>query len=451
MLLQPPSPFLTGQLFTYGPNRVAFESLLASSSIIVSSCGSTTGTNHNNTTTSPEPSAPMLFESHQALLPPNKCILLGGLSDGLIPVPYTHALSEMVCHFPYHPTISSSSQQQPLPHQQQQSWSLLQPILSSSYTGFGHGTLDRDVMEIHEFIQYIIQYRNATQNIILIGHSTGCQQIVHYLKTYYGSTVDTNRTNDDDTNNDTDNDRPPLQRPIITFGAVLQAPVSDREAATIWNPNESSLYRTESEHLEQLQQHITFATTMIQEQQHRATEMMPRTAFWAPITVQRYYDLMVRKSGLDDYFSSDYTDGELRARLSHISSSSSSSSTSSFGGRLRRVIVACSGQDEYVPKHVDTEALLQRFCDAMNYRSSTTTTPTLKKENDDDDDDFKANKDPSPDIAIPLYLPHGNHNLSSNHGTDAQVLIQHIYNLMMEFTQHVVDDNNDGVNIRTDT
>jgi hypothetical protein len=57
----------------------------------------------------------------------NACILIGGLSDGLIPTPYTKPL-EGIC--------------------QELGWSLVQPILNSSYLGFGHGDLERDTNEL---------------------------------------------------------------------------------------------------------------------------------------------------------------------------------------------------------------------------------------------------------------------------------------------------------------
>jgi hypothetical protein len=88
------SPYgtLHGSLFQYYPNLVAFES-------------------------SPQ----------EELVAKNKCILIGGLSDGLLPTPYTPKL-EKACH--------------------NLGWSLVQPILSSSYFGFGNGDLDRDTKEI---------------------------------------------------------------------------------------------------------------------------------------------------------------------------------------------------------------------------------------------------------------------------------------------------------------
>ena len=58
---------------------------------------------------------------------PNKCILLGGLSDGLIPTPYVKELEQEA---------------------KRVNWSLVQPILSSSYLGFGSGDLNRDSSEL---------------------------------------------------------------------------------------------------------------------------------------------------------------------------------------------------------------------------------------------------------------------------------------------------------------
>ena len=60
-------------------------------------------------------------------LPTKKCILIGGLSDGFMPTPYTADL-ERECH--------------------KLGWSFVNPILSSSYVGFGNGDLERDSQEI---------------------------------------------------------------------------------------------------------------------------------------------------------------------------------------------------------------------------------------------------------------------------------------------------------------
>ncbi|GAX28541.1 hypothetical protein FisN_12Hh091 [Fistulifera solaris] len=275
---------------------------------------------------------------------PSKCILLGGLSDGLLPTPYTQGLSEQL---PKH-------------------WSLVQPLLQSSYTGFGHGTLDRDVQDLEALLVYLQTHRHA-ESFALVGHSTGCQCIVHYLKTK----------------------QPPQSLPLRL--AVLQAPVSDREHAAA-----SSQYAY----------FLSIAQDM--RQQGKLQEMMPRDAFWAPITAERYLDLQER-GGKDDYFSSDYSPEELMERLQHVGlfgERQREDETSDLSSRRFRCCVAYSGSDEYVPDHVDKAGLTERLVDAMNHGTS------------------------SP-VAHPLYLPHSNHNLS-NHEPERTKFMEHIVQLLQD-------------------
>jgi pimeloyl-ACP methyl ester carboxylesterase len=260
----PPASYgkLTGQLFLYATGRAAFES-------------------------SPTEIHTPSLEAH--VFCPNKVILLGGLSDGMMPVPYTDRL-EHACH--------------------NQNWSLVQPILSSSYLGFGNGSLERDTTELTELLSFLQTYRGAHQ-YVLVGHSTGCQNAVHYLK--HGKYKESIR------------------------GVVLQAPVSDREHAMM-----------ESEHYKK---YLEVAQTL--RDAGKAEEMMPRAALWAPITAQRYLDLNER-GGADDMFSSDFSDEELAERLRHV------------GQTKSHVLVAFSGSDEFVPSHVDSKALTKRLVEAMN-------------------------------------------------------------------------------------
>lgn len=120
--IPPISPYgtFTGELFQYSRNLVAFESVPPT----------------------PSPSSSSSSASQQQfLLPKCKCILIGGLSDGLVPTPYTKQLEE-ACHSL---TTTDDESQKSRPSS---SWSLIQPILSSSYLGFGNGNLDRDSNEI---------------------------------------------------------------------------------------------------------------------------------------------------------------------------------------------------------------------------------------------------------------------------------------------------------------
>ena len=287
------SPFsnygiLSGQIFLYGAGRVAFESPLS---------------------------------TNEQMLSSKKCILVGGLSDGLLPVPYTQDLETMCTEC---------------------NWSLVQPVISSSYTGFGHGSLQRDCDELEELMRFLIEYRNAEQ-FCLVGHSTGCQDAVYFLE-YAAPDL--------------------ISRMKVV---ALQAPVSDREDAMMRDG-----YAT----------NLEVAQTLVKDGQGH--EMMPRSAFWAPITAQRFLDLN-EKGGTDDYFSSDYTDDELAARLQQVGAHQQNG---------LQVLVACSGADEYVPSHVDKSLLADRLVAAMNAKCT----------------------DDKPAVAQRVYIESGNHNLKEGAG-----------------------------------
>lgn len=283
---------LAGELFLYAGNRVAFESPLPMAAAASSS------------------------------LSPSKCILLGGLSDGLMPVPYTQGLLE-AC--------------------QAEGWSLVQPILSSSYTGFGHGSLDRDATEIVELVHYLLAHRQA-ERVCFVGHSTGCQDICHFLRTQSDHPLWKRKGN------------PPQG---VVRGAVLQAPVSDRQQPA-------------AQDLVTYQRHVKTAQDMCAQDQ--GEEMMPRAAFWAPMTAQRMVDLQA-VGGRDDYFSSDYTDEQLAERLQ---------AAGDWPGL--HMLVAFSGADEYVAAHIDSALLTERLTAALNTKGP---------------------------VATPLYLAApANHNLS---------------------------------------
>ncbi|KAH6555684.1 hypothetical protein KP509_1Z236100 [Ceratopteris richardii] len=117
-------------------------------------------------------------------------------------------------------------------------------------------------------------------------------------------------------------------------GAILQAPVSDREyRATL--PETAAM--------------IDLAADMII--QGKPMELMPREASpEAPITAYRYHSLCAFL-GDDDMFSSDLTDQQLKLRLGHMA-------------RVHCQIIF-SMADEYVPEYVNKKALVERLCKAM--------------------------------------------------------------------------------------
>mmetsp|Transcript_17242 Transcript_17242/g.34570 ORF Transcript_17242/g.34570 Transcript_17242/m.34570 type:complete len:282 (+) Transcript_17242:110-955(+) len=116
--------------------------------------------------------------------PSTRClILLGGLGDSYLPLPYL---------LPLHELLASRS------------IALCTPTLRSSGMQFGWCSLDTDVEDLDECMSYLSTL--GYESFVLLGHSTGCQISVHYLLTRQSSP----------------------NHASVTLTA-LQAPVSDRE------------------------------------------------------------------------------------------------------------------------------------------------------------------------------------------------------------------------------
>lgn len=160
-----------------------------------------------------------------------------------------------------------------------------------------------------------------------------------------------------------------------TKSVALQAPVSDREHA-MTEPN--------------YEESVRIARQM--KGTGGGHEMMPRSAFWAPITASRFLSLQ-DIGGDDDFFSSDLSDEEMTARLGHVGKWGVDNSA--------YLLAAYSGADEYVPEHVDKDKLLERMCRAMNG-------PDGKRE------------DCERSVATPLMIEAANHNLSEGEGDGAR-------------------------------
>jgi pimeloyl-ACP methyl ester carboxylesterase len=58
-------------------------------------------------------------------------------------------------------------------------WSFCQLHMRSSYIGFGTGSLARDFEDISEAVGYLLE--NGKHQVVLMGHSTGCQNSIHYI------------------------------------------------------------------------------------------------------------------------------------------------------------------------------------------------------------------------------------------------------------------------------
>jgi hypothetical protein len=211
------------------------------------------------------------FEHGSPSEPSNLVLWIGGLGDGLLTVPYPRVIA------------------QALPP----SWSLAEVVLSASYKGWGTGSLKRDARELGDAVKYFNSQRPG-KKIVLMGHSTGCQDIMEYLVGPDSSS-----------------------RPAID-GAILQGGVSDREA---W------VFMTEEDGVrESLNAIIQQAKSLIDAGKER--EVMPTGAqgnvvskeLGAPMSAYRTYSLLA-PGGDDDYFSSDLSEEVLKNTFGKIPAS----------------------------------------------------------------------------------------------------------------------------------
>ncbi|KAK8043248.1 siderophore biosynthesis lipase/esterase [Apiospora phragmitis] len=108
------------------------------------------------------------YYTSQAVSQPHSVLFVGGLSDGLATTSYTADIIRAL---------------QPTP------WSFFTLVLTSSYQGWGLSDLDRDTDEIAQCLRYIQDYKASrfgeegrkNNKIVLMGHSTGSQCVLHYL------------------------------------------------------------------------------------------------------------------------------------------------------------------------------------------------------------------------------------------------------------------------------
>ncbi|KAK9365365.1 hypothetical protein V1509DRAFT_633223 [Lipomyces kononenkoae] len=230
------------------------------------------------------------FEFGTSTSTPHKNVLLfiGGLGDGLLTVPYVPQLAASIDSW---------------------GWSLVQLLISSSYRGWGAGDLARDASEIEEAVSYFSKLRGG--KVVLMGHSTGCQDTIYYLTRHTAS----------------------LENSKLAAG-ILQAPVSDREAMQHLFPDQYS---------ELLEFAVSEANAC------RGQEFLPKRYsdlfFSTPITADRWVSL-AKKLGDDDFFSSDIESEILKT---------------TFGVISVPLLVLYSGSDEFVPGTVDKEQLISRW------------------------------------------------------------------------------------------
>ncbi|OGE53098.1 hypothetical protein PENARI_c008G06810 [Penicillium arizonense] len=254
-------------------------------------------------------------------------IFVGGLTDGFCTVPYVSKLAQALVNT---------------------EWSVFSVLLSSSYGGWGVGSLDRDVEELGQCVRFIRDLKASQQpsapaksaKIAVMGHSTGSQDVLHYLyspNSGYGLQHQV---------------RPPLD------GAILQAPASDREglqAIIADSPQPDELKKVYNELVDFAKKQPYTEKNIDNVLPMHLTSKLSYPAD-TPLSARRFLSLVSPESpehpSEDDLFSSDLSDKRLQETFGKIGTQ---------GIIQSKLLFLYSGNDEYCPHWVDKEKLLQRW------------------------------------------------------------------------------------------
>ncbi len=238
-------------------------------------------------------------------------------------------------------------------------WSIFSLTLSSSYGQWGVGHLDRDTDEIAQCVQYILNYKSTKyedSKIVLMGHSTGSQMVLHYL----------HRQNPHSSVSVFDPDLQHITRPALD-GAIMQAPVSDRQA--IQSVLEDGFLGKSAKELQATYRQVEAIAMEAASRDDQSVDIILPIALTSqfgyqsvPISCRRFLSLASPGSpqapGEDDLFSSDLSDEQLSKTFGMIKSR----------GLLKsKLVVLYSGADQSVPDSVDKKGLLGRWKDAADH------------------------------------------------------------------------------------
>lgn len=232
-------------------------------------------------------------------------------------------------------------------------WRIAHVQLSSAMRSFGVSSLSKDVQEMNVAVKFIKEHLLAANSspiskIVLMGHSTGTQDLLSY------ASLSTRTTGD-------------LASREKVDGLILQAAVSDREGATPSGPDVSPERRAAWDKC------LNFAKqTPDTEKRSTVMPMHLTTQFFGPVplSVERFWSLASPGSpaqpGEDDLFSSDATDERLQQTWGVAVGPDNNEKATGVLRPLpesdkKEILVLQSGSDEHVPAHVDIPALLERW------------------------------------------------------------------------------------------
>ncbi|KAI1866948.1 hypothetical protein JX265_007524 [Neoarthrinium moseri] len=219
----------------------------------------------------------------------NAFVFIGGLGDGPHTVPYPRAIAKA------------------LEESAELGFSVFEFRLTSSFSGFGFARLADDVADISALVKYLRGI--GKEKIVLMGHSTGCQDIMEYTSPSYTENV-----------------------PVDAL--ILQAPVADRGALELEMGKDG------------LDKSIQIARDLIAS--GKAHERMPIEHVikgFGPISVHRWYALAAT-DGEDNYFSPDLPKEVAGPYWQRIN---------------KPLLILQSGEDEYIPPSVEKVKLVDEW------------------------------------------------------------------------------------------
>ncbi|CAH2352628.1 putative fusarinine C esterase Sidjp [[Candida] railenensis] len=226
----------------------------------------------------------------------NVVLFVGGLGDGLLTVPYVARLAGAI------------------QAETNGNWTLVQALISASYSGWGTSSLSKDTKELQQLILYL-KNDCKFEKVILMGHSTGCQDTLYYISNGNTPHID---------------------------GGILQAPVSDSEAfaSGFSSPKlfDEMLATVKNEYIDK------------GKADHILPEEFRAKFFNCPINAYRYYSLASQR-GDDDFFSTYLTESDF---------------VETFGKVDTNLLVLYGEKDEFVPKTVNRQKLVDSWKDSTN-------------------------------------------------------------------------------------
>ena len=223
-----------------------------------------------------------------------------------------------------------------------QEWRVMHVQLSSNGRSWGIFDIDRDIDEISTCIEYVRSklFRTPELDIVLMGHSTGCQDILRYL-----TAPNPNGSN-------------ATKRPIIQ-GAIIQAPVSDRDGIlqTIEDgPDAKKAYDAALR--------IARDTPTSEHRNVLLPMNLTKPLFGpCPVNIARFLSLVSPDSpenpSMEDFFSNDLKDARLKSTFGAIGRSRLLARRQP--GDAEAILVLMSDSDEHVRSSVSQKNLLARW------------------------------------------------------------------------------------------